>query len=334
MAQVKQKKNVKLIICIAVLVFTVTICAALLITNIFIPVKYLSAYLVKSEKWEGGGMRVRFLDVGYGDCTLVEFPNGETLLIDGGDGSYSNEKKILKALNKSGIDKIDYLVCTSVKGEHSGGLAEIVKYKEVDKVFAPYCKARDISAGFSAFCSALENKGIEAGYCEYGNGVFGDGYGFCFLSPDNHKNENPFSDYNLINNDPSAENINNASAIIYLYCGDTGVLLLGDCTSSKVAAVYGQYMAESCFVLGEREITLDNCSIIRVGGHGLSESASSEFYDLIKPDYTIVSTSKNLLPSLQSISDAERYSQLFKTYEDGTVTAIIDGGVEIKKEKE
>lgn len=329
-----RKKNVKLIIAVSVLAVTALFIAALSVTNIFLPVKYLSAYIVKSESREGGGMRVRFIDVGYGDCALFEFPDGTSLLIDGGDGRYSNNKKILKTLNESGIDKLDYLICTSVRQEHSGGLAEIIRYKKVKKAFVPYCAARDITPGFSSLRAAIDGSGVEAGYCEYGNGVFGDNFGFCFLSPDSRGNESPYSDYYLLNNDPSERNIKNASAIVYIYCGDAGVLMLGDNTRKKVEALYGQYSADGCFLCGGREIKTENCKIIKIGGHGSADSAYSGFYNLIKPEYAVVSTSEDLLPSAQSISDAERYSKLYKTYENGTVTAIIDGGVEMYKEKE
>ena len=44
-----------------------TVSIALIILNIFIPVKYLSSYFVSGSRAESGVMRVSFLDVGYGD---------------------------------------------------------------------------------------------------------------------------------------------------------------------------------------------------------------------------------------------------------------------------
>ena len=102
--------------------------AALIITNIFVPVKYLSAYLVARGERQQGVLTVTFLDVGYGDCTLCELPDGKVLLIDGGDGAYANTLSILRKLNSRGIDKIDYLFCSSVLGEYCGGLPEILRY--------------------------------------------------------------------------------------------------------------------------------------------------------------------------------------------------------------
>ena len=98
----------------------------LIVINIFIPIKYLSAYFVGKDEREEDTLRVTFIDVGYGDSTLCEFPDGKVMLIDGGDGSYANNLAILTVLNERGVDTIDYLVCTSVLGEYCGGLDEVI----------------------------------------------------------------------------------------------------------------------------------------------------------------------------------------------------------------
>ncbi|MDE7214431.1 MAG: hypothetical protein K2N68_01150, partial [Clostridia bacterium] len=80
----RKKLSKKLLILIITACFIAVFAAAILITNAFIPVKYLSAYCVAADKNKQDDLRVTFLNVGHGDCTLVEFPDGKTLLIDGG----------------------------------------------------------------------------------------------------------------------------------------------------------------------------------------------------------------------------------------------------------
>ena len=47
-------------------------------------------------------MRIHFLSVGQGDCTVVEFPDGDALIIDAGDGSFSANNALVRYLK--GLD--------------------------------------------------------------------------------------------------------------------------------------------------------------------------------------------------------------------------------------
>ena len=298
--------------------------AVLFIINIFTPVKYLSAFwVIADDKPQNGQTRVRFLSVDYGDCTLVEFPDGKVLLIDGGDGSYAHSKTVLKALNRSGIDKIDYAVCSSVKSLRSAGLAEVLKYKKADKLYAPYCVSENITDGYKKLRKVVE--GVNTEYCEYGAGVFEEDYGFCFLSPGTRLNQGEGSDYYLLNNDPSEQNIDNTSAAIYIYCGDTGVFPVAGFGWGAPKNLKNDYKFVGGFEMNGKKIQLDNVALVKAANHGAEYAQCSEIYDGLKPKYTVISASGDMPPSQQVISDAERYSGLFMT-NDGTVTAIIDNG--------
>ena len=161
-------------------VISVILITALLITDIFLPVKYLSAYLVKPHKNRNGELRVSYLNVGFGDCTLIELPDGKNILIDGGDGAYPNTLHVLKFLNYRGVDKIDYLVCTSVKSEHCGGLAEIVKYKKVGFAYIPYSPNTRITSQYHSFVTQIERSGVSYHYACAGESIIGENYYFTF----------------------------------------------------------------------------------------------------------------------------------------------------------
>ena len=61
-----------------------------------------------------GGLRVDVIDVGQGTSTLVRFPTGELMLVDGGgvpDESYDIGRSVLAPfLWHEGIRKLDYVV--------------------------------------------------------------------------------------------------------------------------------------------------------------------------------------------------------------------------------
>ena len=65
--------------------------------------------LCNSDKEYSGQLIVHFLDVGQGDSIFIQFPNGETALIDGGTRN-SGEKAVKYTLKELNIYFIDYLI--------------------------------------------------------------------------------------------------------------------------------------------------------------------------------------------------------------------------------
>lgn len=78
---------------------------------------------------------VHFIDVGQGDSTLIQFPNGEISLIDA--GTRNNGEKVIEYLQKIGIKKIDYLIATHPHEDHIGGLPQVIKNFDIGKVYMP-----------------------------------------------------------------------------------------------------------------------------------------------------------------------------------------------------
>ena len=77
MEEKKRKLSKGRIRAIIVAAISIAVALALIITNFFVPVKYLGSYMVVRNKGAAEGvMRVRFVDVGFGDCTIIELPDG------------------------------------------------------------------------------------------------------------------------------------------------------------------------------------------------------------------------------------------------------------------
>ena len=75
-------------------------------------------------------LTISMLDVGQGESLLIEFPNGETLMMDGG-GFYKNsldvgERVVAPFLWNRGIRKIDYMVATHSDNDHIRGLYSLL----------------------------------------------------------------------------------------------------------------------------------------------------------------------------------------------------------------
>ncbi len=74
-------------------------------------------------------VRVAFLDVGQGDAAVVELPDGQTIVIDGG-ASYDSldlgRAVVGPYLWDRGIRRVDHLIGTHPQLDHVGGLATVV----------------------------------------------------------------------------------------------------------------------------------------------------------------------------------------------------------------
>ncbi len=326
------------IISIVTAAVCVLIMAALLITNIFVPVKYLASYMFCGSDNLNGEAVVTFIDVGYGTCIVLRFPDDKVMLIDGGDGSYTNNCKIIKTLNAMDINYIDWLVCSSVKSEHCGGLAEVVKYKDIGTIYYPYCKNIYITDEYYDFYKAANESGAELVYSEYKTGAYGENYFFSFLSPSVSENED--GEYAQLNSSATSENINAASAVLWVEICGTSFIFCSDATESVMTKICENYLimtsaGDSYAPQGDYSVKLENLDIAEGANHG--SSASAVFYDFAQPSNTIISVGENTngSPSTDALTTICNYGEALTTQNCGTIKIDVYSDVYgISKEKQ
>ena len=73
-------------------------------------------------------LTVTFLDVGQGDATLVQHPDGTAVLFDGGPP----EGRVARLLRQAGVRRLSAMVMTHASRDHHGGLAEVVQRFPMD----------------------------------------------------------------------------------------------------------------------------------------------------------------------------------------------------------
>lgn len=96
-------------------------------------------YWPRSFQFPGDTLSITVLDVGQGESLLIEFPNGETMVMDGG-GFYKNRLDVGKQvvapyLWNRGIRKIDYMVATHSDNDHTRGLYALLDLFPVKHFF-------------------------------------------------------------------------------------------------------------------------------------------------------------------------------------------------------
>lgn len=333
-----KKRKIKIIVSF---VAAFTIIVALIITNFFIPIIYFSAYVhFKKDINPFGQMRVRYLDVGFGDCTLIELPDGKTMLIDGGTGTYGNVYKILDTLNGSGINTIDYLICTSVKSEHCGALKEIVKYKTVGAAYIPYATNIYITDEYAAFYKQLLKSGAHIETAGYGQGVYSEEYGYFFgiLSPS--VATNAYFEYGIMNSEPTTQNINNASAVVWLEYAGRGFMFLSDAGADSQGQIADALRLEDNKIqIRDKSVNISLCTMLKAANHCANGYTQPILYDFIEPEAAIISVGKNAqaCPSNTEIANLQLYvdSDIYRTDMHGTITVTVNSvKYHISKEKQ
>ncbi|MBQ3666116.1 MAG: MBL fold metallo-hydrolase [Lachnospiraceae bacterium] len=79
-------------------------------------------------------MKVTYIDVGKGDCILIE-KDDTNILIDA--GYYDTSEKVTNYLQEEGIDNLDYFIMTHYDKDHVGGAATIASAFSIGKIFLP-----------------------------------------------------------------------------------------------------------------------------------------------------------------------------------------------------
>lgn len=240
------------------------------------------------------GLYVHYIDVGQGDSELV-CCNGEYMLIDAGEPEAADA--VLEYLDRHGIDKLDYLVCTHSHSDHCGGLDAVVESLEVGTVFtSPY--AGD-SPSYEIFTDAVYDAGLELTVPELGESYRLGEASFSFIGP--------VEDY---------DNTNDDSLVLRLEYGDTSFLFTGDMTAKA-----------------EKDLINDGaslrCDVLKVGHHGSSGSSCYQFLYEAQPGIGVISCEKGNSyghpheEALSRLNDAD--VTVYRTDLEGSIVIFSDG---------
>jgi len=110
-----------------------------------------------------GHLKATFIDVGQGSSTLIEFPGGKKMLVDGG-GFYDNSSfdigkcVVAPFLWHERIKKIDVVVLTHPDQDHIGGLIYILRNFKIKEVWSNGQKTNRKS--YLDFLEIIEEKNI------------------------------------------------------------------------------------------------------------------------------------------------------------------------------
>lgn len=240
------------------------------------------------------GLYVHYIDVGQGDSELI-CCDGEYMLIDAGEPSAS--ETVTEYLDKLGVEKLSYVVCTHGHADHCGGLDAVIESFEVETVFtSPYAGN---ASSYEIFLEAVSDAYLEAEVPVQGTKYSLGGAEFEFIGPlEDHKN------------------LNDDSLVMRLEYGDTSFLFTGDMTAGA-----------------EKELIDDGlnvkCDVLKVAHHGSSGSSCYRFLYEAQPQIGVISCEKGNEyghpheETLSRLSDAD--VTVYRTDTEGSIIIFSDG---------
>lgn len=251
-------------------------------------------------------LKVNFINVGEGDCILIEAPNKINILIDGGGTTQGDfdvgSKIVVPYLRRKGINEIDLLILTHPHLDHLEGLLPVLKEFKVGMVLDSGLLC-DISA-YKEFISLIQKKSIPYHKAKAGdNFVFSNNLEIFLLNPLYDSDFYDESDFN------------NASIVVKLFYKNADFLFTGDI----------EVTAEKKLLVWQNILQSD---ILKVGHHGSITSTNLEFLDKVDPRIAIITVGKNHFghPSQKIIERLEDGNiQIYRTDEDGTIIIRTNG---------
>src|SRR4030042_2598663 len=251
-------------------------------------------------------LKVNFINVGEGDCILIEAPNKINILIDGGGTPQSDfdvgSKIVVPYLRRKGINEVDLLILTHPDLDHLEGLLPVLMEFKVDMVLDSGLPCD--SSEYQEFLSLLLKKGIPYHKAEAGdNFIFSSNLEIFLLNP-------------LYDSDFYEESdFNNASIVVKLLYKNADFLFTGDI----------QEAAEKKLMVWQNILQSD---ILKVCHHGSATSTNLEFLDKVNPSIAVITVGKNSYghPSQKTIERLEdKNIPIYRTDKDGTITIRTNG---------
>jgi competence protein ComEC len=247
-----------------------------------------------------GRLHVAFLDVGQGDATLIQSPDGRQVLIDG--GRYPSV--VLARLGEQmpfWDHSLDLVIATHPDDDHAAGLVAVVDGYDVAGVMTNGAAAGD-DAGYAALLTAAEATGAPILVAQPGQSIdLGDGARLDILSAGGEAG--------------TADN--DASVVARLTYGDLSVLLTGDAGEAAEAALLaGGGLAPTV--------------VLKAGHHGANTSSGEAFLAALRPQFIVISAGADNsyghpAPAMLARAAAAG-AVVLRTDEMGTIEVSSDGG--------
>jgi competence protein ComEC len=256
-------------------------------------------------------LRVTFLDVGQGDSSLIQMPQGQVWLVDGGGvpgakpGDYDpGERVVVPALASYGIDRIDVLVLTHADEDHVRGLAAVIRQFRIGKALvSTEPGATDEKPFYRDLLQLLHEKGTPVERVHAGEVWTPEpNLVVTFWNPPPQPYQGTRSD-------------SNANSVVFdLAYGQRRFLFTADLEGETEAMFPPK---------------LPPVDVLKVAHHGSGHSSTLPFLQKISPSHAVISVGAHNRYGHPAASTLERLQQVgasvWRTDRQGSITVETDG---------
>jgi competence protein ComEC len=263
-----------------------------------------------------GRLQLTFLDVGQGDAILLQFPRGQTMLLDSGgrlqyavdpaDASEDifledrigiGEAAVMPYLWRLGLRRLDLIAATHADSDHVEGFGDIAQGFAIGQALSGAPLASDM------FSQTIKQHGIPLRVLQRGDAYDYDGVQWQVLAP--------FADGIVTGNAD-----NNASLVVRVRYGQRTFLLTGDIEKET----------EVRLVQAEPDLRAD---VLKVAHHGSRTSSTADFLERTQPQHAIISAADPSPfghPHAEVVERLRRSgARLWATGKQGAITVSTDG---------
>ncbi len=265
----------------------------------------LLIYLIRPY-YSNNNFSITFLDVGQGESSIVQLPNKEMMLIDGGVEKPDMGRMVIAPFLRSrGIKNIDYMVLSHAHPDHYGGLKFILDNFNVREVWSN----ENFITGDKSFLHSAEKTQVMHRVLRRGDMFERDNYKITVL--------HPYQSFYANSSRGDFSDENSSSLVFKIEAGNISVLFTGDIEEEA---------EEDLLYLGKWL----KSDIIKVPHHGGKTSSSPAFIKAVSPKVAVVSAGRNNPFHHPHHTTLERYNkagvELFRTDMDGaiTITSVYD----------
>lgn len=253
---------------------------------------------------EGSEMAVHFIDVGQGDCTLLQTPQG-SVLIDCSEPEYGED--IIAYLKSVGVNELEYFIITHPDEDHMGAAAYILNNFKVN-----YFVLNGKSKNTKFFSNALD--AVEKNDIPMLEALPKDVYTVGALRMEIL---GPYTD-NI-----EKMSSNDSSLIIHATYGKRVFLFTGDAEDEGEEILLNHHRNDI------------DCDVFSAGHHGSKTSNSLELLQAATPTYVVISCGKDNdygHPHAKAMDNfAKVGATIYRTDELGTIVFVTDGETLEKK---